>query len=108
MLALKNRLRKKKDFESVFKNGKSIKQDSLYLKYKENKLDETRFGIIVGKNYSKKAVSRNKIKRRIRDIIRSKITKIKTGLDAVVVVMPGADDDYKKLEEIMDKLFNKL
>ncbi len=72
MLKKENRLTKKKDFESLFEKGKGIKQDSLYLKYKKNNLKKSRVSIIVGKNYSKKAVERNKIKRRIREIIKKK------------------------------------
>jgi len=105
MLAPENRLKKKKDFENVFKNGKSIKQDSLYLKYKKNNLEQSRFGIVVGKNYSKKAVERNKIKRRLREIIKEQNVK---GLDIVIVVLPGADNSFETLKENAGKVFKKI
>lgn len=93
MLPKKNRLKKKKDFEQIFKQGRGFKVDSLYLKIKENNLDSSRFGFIVSKKVSKKAVLRNKIKRKLREIIRLRLKKkdVKIGVDAAIVVMPGFD-----------------
>jgi len=88
----------------VFKQGKGIKQGFLYLKYKKNNLKISRFGIIVGKNFSVKAVERNKMKRRIREIIREKIADIKQGLDIIIVVLPGAENDFNSLRKNIDKL----
>jgi len=107
MLPKVNRLTKKKDFEAVFKQGKGIKQDSLYLKYKKNNLQQCRFGIVVGKNYSKKAVERNKIKRRIREILR-KMSADTKGFDVIVVALPRAENDFKKLKENVEKLLKKI
>jgi ribonuclease P protein component len=105
MLAKENRLTKKKDFETVFSQGKGIKYGSLYLKYKKNRLKGCRFGIIVGKNYSKKAVERNKIKRRIREILKEQSAQ---GLDIIVVVSPGAENDFEKLKGNVEKLLKKI
>lgn len=101
----KNRLKKEKDFENVFKNGKGFKEGCLYLKVAKNDLAESRVGFIVGKNFSKKAVERNKIKRRLREIVKS--TKIKDGFDVAVVVTPKTENNYDKLKEIINKLFKK-
>ena len=107
MLDKKNRLVKKKDFENVFKDGKGVKQRFLYVKYKKSGLALSRFGIVAGKNFSKKAVERNKIRRRIREILRQKMADIRQGFDMVVVVLPGAENNYDKLEEEIIKLLKK-
>jgi len=108
MLAKENRLKKNKDFEKVFKQGKGLKQGFLYLKILKNKeLSSSRFGIVASKNYSQKAVERNRIKRRISEIIRINLSEIKKGIDGVIVVMPGAEDDFKKLEKTIKQLFKK-
>ena len=73
MLKINNRLKKQKDFENVFKTGKGFKQSSLYLKVQKNDLKSTRFGFIVSKKFSKKAVERNKIKRILREIIKKEL-----------------------------------
>ncbi|HOK00650.1 MAG TPA: ribonuclease P protein component [Candidatus Paceibacterota bacterium] len=108
MLPLNNRLKKKKDFEEVFKNGKSYKENSLQLKFLENNLKTSRFGFVVSKKFSKKAVVRNKIKRRLREIIRKNLIYIKKGFDCVIIVLPDLKiKKFEELEEILIKLFKK-
>jgi len=108
MLPKANRLKKKKDFERVFKKGQGFKEDFLYLKIIKNNLKSSRFGFIVSKKFSKKAVNRNKIKRRLRGLIRIKLNKIKKGIDGVIIIMPGLEvTDIWQLEKIINKLFEK-
>lgn len=108
MLATRNRLKKKKDFEKVFKEGKGFKEDFLYFKIKKNNLKSSRFGFVVSKKFSKKAVDRNKVKRRLRELIRIKMPKIKKGTDGVIIVMPGLKTtDLHELEGIINRLFQK-
>lgn len=57
--------------------------DFLYLKYKPNNLNKNQFKIIVSLKVSKKAVVRNKIRRRIKEILRQ--LAIKQGYDIVVI-----------------------
>ena len=107
MLGQKNRLLKKKDFDSVFKQGQGFKQGFLYLKIKKNNLDSSRFGFIVSKKFSKKAVARNKIKRRLGEIIKKELEKIKKPVDAIIIVNPGTENDFQKLEQAVIKLFKE-
>lgn len=108
MLAKKNRLKLKKDFEQVFKQGKGFKQNFLFMKVIENGLDETRFGFVVSKKISNKAVIRNKIKRQLREIIRNQINQIKKGLDIVLIVLPGIENkDFQEIEQTVNKLLKK-
>lgn len=108
MLAKRNRLKKQKDFERVFKKGRGTKEDFLYLKVVKNELESSRFGFVVSKKFSKKAVLRNKIRRRLAELVRIKLPKIKKGIDVVIVVMPEFKiKDFWEVEEIVDKLFEK-
>lgn len=107
MLLQKNRLKKKKDFETVFKQGKGFKQGFLYLKIIKNNLDTSRFGFVISKKFSKKAVIRNKTKRRLSEIIKMRLPEIKKGMDAIIVVMPGTENEFQKLKDTLDKLFKK-
>lgn len=108
MLSFKNRLKKKKDFETVFKKGRGVKKDFLFLKWGFNGLKISRFGFIVGKKVSKKSVTRNKIKRKLRELFKLKINKIKPGLDVALVVGSGARvKDFPKFEGILDDIFQK-
>ena len=108
MLPKINRLKKQKDFERVYKKGKGYKEDFLFLKIVENGKKLTRFGFVVGKNFSKKAALRNQIKRKLREIIRLKFKKIQKGFDAVLIIKPGFEKkDFWELEEISTKLLSK-
>jgi ribonuclease P protein component len=108
MLSKENRLKRKKDFERVFKEGQGFKEDFLFLKIVKNNLKTSRFGFMVSKNFSKKATLRNKIKRRLRELVRINLVKVKKGIDGVLVAIPGLETkDFWEIEEIINKLFKK-
>ncbi len=108
MLPQVNRLKKEKDFDKVFKKGKSFKNSFLILRILQNNLKESHFGFIVSKKVSKKAILRNKIKRRLRDIIRQNIKNIKKGIDVVLIVLPGLEkNNFLETKEILNTLLKK-
>lgn len=107
MLPKENRLKKNKDFEMVFKKGKGFSQNFLFLKFIKNNLKVTRFGFVVSKKVSKKAVIRNRIKRRLREIVRKKIAEIEKGRDIIIIVIPDINSDFKALRDAVDKIFVK-
>lgn len=108
MLPKTNRLKKKKDIERVFKNGKGFKEDFLILKVLKNDLENSRFAFIVSQKVSKKAVLRNKIRRRLSELVRLKIKEIKKGLDIVLLALPGLEErNFWETEETINKLFQK-
>lgn len=79
----KNRLKKKRDFENVFKKGKAVKSSFLFIKYIKNELDISRLGFVVSAKVAKKAVERNKIRRILSEGIRGQINNL-NGYDIVV------------------------
>jgi len=108
MLPKKFRLKKKKVFESVFKKGKVIKGQSVFLNIKKNNLTYSRFGFVVGKKTAKKAVVRNKIKRRLRGIIKREILNIKDGFDVVIVTNPKiVEKEYQEIREELKDVLKK-
>ena len=108
MLTKINRLKKEKDFEKIFKKGKSFKNSFLILRIVPNNLEESRFGFIVSQKVSKKAVLRNKVKRRLRDIIQKNITEIKKGKDVALIVLPGLEKkSFLETKEILETLLKK-
>jgi ribonuclease P protein component len=111
MLQKVNRLVKKKDFDRVLRFGQGIILKDLGLKIIKNDLPITRFGFIVSNKIAKRANKRNKLKRRLRDIIRLKIKekRLKDGLDAVVIARQGIlDRTYLELKEEVEFGLNKL
>ncbi len=108
MLSKKNRLKKKSDFARVFKEGKSLKENFLVLRAAKGAQGPARFGIVVSRKVSKKAVLRNKIKRRISESIRLKIKKIKKEVDVLLIAVPGLEKkEAREIEETVDKLLKR-
>lgn len=111
MLPYNNRLAKRKDIENVYKFGKHSFAGNVGINFLENKLRETRIGVVVGIKVSKKATVRNTIKRKIREILRKNLGRIKKGLDIVIYVKPERDKPEKiesrKIEENLAEIFHK-
>lgn len=106
MLKKENRLTKKKDFDNVFKKGRGIRANSLFLKTIENNKEHTRIGIIVSKKVSKKAPVRNKVKRRIREILRN--MNFKQGFDIIIITHPKIKEkNFGEIKKEINYLFKK-
>ena len=79
----KNRLKKKHDFENVFKKGKAVKGSFLFIKYRKNKLGVSRFGFVVSAKVAGNAVKRNKIRRILSEAVRGIVDGL-GGYDIIV------------------------
>jgi ribonuclease P protein component len=109
MLDKINRIKKKKDFETIFKNSKSFKNNLFIFKTVKNNLGLSRFGFVVSQKVSKKATIRNKVRRRLAEIIRSEIKNIKTGTDAVLIALPGIEKkEFLELREAVNSTLIKV
>lgn len=109
MLARRHRLVKEKDFEKIFKRGKSFYTKLLGIKILANELAANRFGIIVSSKISKKASARNRLKRQIRQAARELDQELRPGFDLVIMVLPGfLRQDYKTIKSELEKIFTKL
>jgi ribonuclease P protein component len=98
MLPKNYRLRLKNDFDRLFKEGKFVGQSFLTLGIAKNDLVNARIAVIVGKKVSKKAVTRNSIKRRTLEIVRLNLKQIRPGFDLVFIAKPEIQG--KKSREI--------
>lgn len=105
-------LKKKKDFEDVFKKGKGLKEGLLFLKVffrsSDSKVEnkKARFGIIIPQKVLKKATERNKLKRRIKAVLREKFLEIRPGFDFVIIPLSGIEN--KTFLEIKENLIRAL
>ncbi len=108
MLPAKNRLTKDREFNSIFKEGRSFYSGPLGLKYLNNNLGFNRFGILVGTKVSKLAVKRNLYKRRLRAVITGENKHLKQGFDLVVITKPEIKElSYSDLIQSLSNLFKK-
>ncbi len=98
----RERLKKDKDFEAVFKEGQKLWINSVLLMiYKPNNLNYKRLGIIISKKI-KKATQRNKVKRWIRELFRRNKEWFPENCDIIIIPHPNLLDlDYNKLKNIV-------
>jgi len=109
MLPKLNRLKNREDFSRVRKNGKVVQGDSIGIAtLPTSKDNESRFGFVISKKISKNAVTRNRLKRVYREIIRNNIKDISKGYDVVFLVKKTAlgktkNEISKDVENILKK-----
>ncbi len=107
MLKKLNRLNKTKDIKAIMKSGKAFYAPVLMLKVRPNLLEKNRLTVIVSAKVSKKAVSRNLVKRRLREAARDLWPKTKCGWDAVILASPkiiNSPDKILAFDKIKEKL----
>ena len=86
----KNRIRKNTDFKEIISKHHMIKSNEFTIYTNKNDLNYTRIGISVSSKIGN-AVTRNKIKRQIKAIIKD-LMKLDKNVDIVIIVREG----YKK------------
>ena len=97
-------VKKNKDFQIAYKNGRSHATGALVMYVIENSLSYNRIGISCSKKIGNSVV-RHTFARKMREIFRLNDHKIKKGLDIIVVIRFKANYcDYKQL----DLQFNNL
>ena len=97
-LAKDNRLRKKKDFDLVFKEGNAVKAPFLFIKYRKTGKLVSRFGFMIPTKVAGNVVARNRLKRVLSETIRQYIPKLQKSYDVVVVVRKVAEESVLKAE----------
>lgn len=108
MLSLKHRLKKDRDFEKVFKKGRAHKNPFFSIKFHPNRVGSVRVGIVVGRKVSPKSTERNKLKRRIRESLKTFLPKIKRNIDIVIVSFSRSRDlDFRQIKEDIEDLLKK-
>lgn len=84
ILKLSESLKKNKDFQKVYKNGKSYANKYLVMYVLENELKNNRIGVSVSKKVGNSVV-RHRLARLIRESFRLNGDKFQSGLDIVVI-----------------------
>ena len=108
MLAKKYCLKRKRDFERVTKRGKKIEIDFLVLKFLQNSLDVARIGFVVSQKVSKKAFLRNKIKRRLREIVKINLSNLEPGYDLIFFTKKGIiEKDFLGIKSVVKQILKK-
>ena len=103
-----NRLTKESDFKLLAKKGKPFYSPQITFKLLKNNQQESRFGIVISAKVSKKAVVRNQLKRRISEILRLSLAKIKPGFDVMILINKALiEKNYQEIEKELNSLLKK-
>lgn len=101
------RLRKNMEFKKVYNGGKNFWNRNLVLYIKKNNLEEPRLGITITKKVGN-AVVRNKIRRRIKEIYRLNLHRIKGGYDLIIIPKKNVVDiSFKDLESALNHILKR-
>jgi ribonuclease P protein component len=109
----RNRLSRSRDFDTVYRRGRSVSTRYLVLYWfpREDEADEPRLGLAVPKAVGP-AVVRNRAKRQLRELWRSRLERIPAGRDYVLIVRPGLAEavesrGFEWLAERLDEVLGK-
>lgn len=110
MLKKINRISKRVEFEEIKKDGVFVGFSRFFGIVKLDKKDEKlKFGVIISKKISKKAVERNKIRRRLMEVLGRNLSKFGLGKRILFLVkkdMLGVKPD--KIEEEINRILKPL
>lgn len=102
------RIKKSKEIERVLKFRKS-KSNRFFIvyKYKNNENSHFRYALAVGKKIGN-AVTRNKVKRRIREVIKEVQTQINDNIDVFVIARKGVEElEFKDMRLMLINVLEK-
>lgn len=103
MLPRDLRLRAHSDFQQVYRSGRSWAHPLLVL-HVLPRPEGRRIGISTSKKVGK-AVQRNRVRRRLREIVRAALPDWKTGFDVVVAARSAAAEaDFAALQDALQEL----
>jgi len=98
-------LTKRAQYTLVYSEGKSWASNLLVMKALSNGLTLSRYGFSVSRKVGD-AVTRNRVKRRLREILR--ITPVKPGWDIVFIARsPAATTSYAELKKTVENLLSR-
>jgi ribonuclease P protein component len=109
----RNRLSRSRDFDAVYRQGRSTSTRFLVLYWfdRDNDPGDARLGLAVPRALGN-AVARNKIKRQLREVWRARLERIPPGRDYVLIAKPGLTEavqanGFAWLGERVDEVLSK-
>ncbi|UCZ53253.1 ribonuclease P protein component [Bacillus shivajii] len=103
-----NRLKKNEEFQIVFQQGTSV-ANRQFVVYQLKKQDQ--HNIRIGLSVSKKlgnAVTRNRIKRVIREVMKEYLPKLHQNYDLIIIARkPVTNMDYEEVKKSLNHVLNR-
>ena len=105
MLSKVNRLKKRYQFNYVYKNGTHFSSSALVLYVTSSRTKDIKVGFAVTKKIGK-AVVRNTVRRRLREIVQKHLPKLKQNYNIILVAKDNVSDF--SFEELEKQFFNLI
>lgn len=107
MLKKSYRMKKNSQFDYIFKNGKTIKNSKLLIFYSKSKSSTPKIGVVVSKKIGN-SVTRNRVKRLLREIIRQNLSAMNGKYNYIFVARSGIEClTFNEINTILVKLIAK-
>jgi ribonuclease P protein component len=110
MLSFQNRFHGHGSLRYVYKNGTALRSHLLIVKYVSNAhRKHSRFSVVVSKKVHKGAVGRNRIRRRVYEVIRAELPQMKQAYDIAIIVFSSElmTIPYDELKDVIHQLFSQ-
>jgi len=120
MLLKENRLKKMKDFDILFKEGRFVNDELVNMKIwriepdkypkRDYKIEDLKIGFVVSTKIVKSAVKRNRLKRQMREVVRLllKADKLKVGFHIIIMAKVNiVGKNYSEIESSVVNVLNK-
>ena len=100
-------MRRRADFEAIGRHGTARSTPLLVLRWLRTERAETRIGLSTPRSLGG-AVQRNRVRRRLRSLLRERIGRIGPGWDLLLIARPGAGDaSQAELGAAIDALLDR-
>ncbi|MDO4902561.1 MAG: ribonuclease P protein component [bacterium] len=110
MLAYKNRFHGHGSLRYVYAKGDAVRTQKIVVKFTPNsRRKDSRFAVVVSKKVLKSAVGRNRIRRRVYEIIRHELPEIEGVFDVAVMVFHKSvrEMPHEELRDSIKEIFSE-
>ncbi len=101
-------VKEKRDFDKIIKNGKKVKNYNFIVFYNKNNEQFNKYGITVPKKVGKAHI-RNKLKRRVRAILRNYKKSYENNYNCIIIIRNSCLDlTFQELSNSLERLLNEI
>jgi len=109
MFPKENRLARERDIKRVFEKGKRINNSLFSLLFLKNNQELTKATVVVNKKYDKRAVYRNRLKRKFREACHNLVLSLKEPSDIIILPKKESEEiEFQELAVQLEAAFQKI